>query len=184
MKKTTIGFTIVELLIVIVVIAILATISVVAYTGIQNRANDSAVQQDVSSFVKKIMMYHATESTYPAGGGSVAIEGGSTSGSPSAAPTGMNMSVTRSSYHQPTSGGAANFIYCAGPDLVSGAPSFTMYGVSKSRNAFLFTSAKVLESKGAVAGIYIADACEGLGFPRTFSYGYSVNAGGWQSWTN
>lgn len=32
------GFTIVELLIVIVVIAILATISVVAYTGIQSRA--------------------------------------------------------------------------------------------------------------------------------------------------
>jgi prepilin-type N-terminal cleavage/methylation domain-containing protein len=36
MKRTMSGFTIVELLIVIVVIAILAAISVVAYTGIQN----------------------------------------------------------------------------------------------------------------------------------------------------
>ncbi len=33
------GFTIVELLIVIVIIAILAAITIVAYNGIQNRAN-------------------------------------------------------------------------------------------------------------------------------------------------
>lgn len=42
------AFTIVELLIVIIVIAILAAISVVAYTGIQNRAHDSIVQSDLS----------------------------------------------------------------------------------------------------------------------------------------
>lgn len=35
------GFTIVELLIVIVVIAILAAISIVSYTGIQQRANNT-----------------------------------------------------------------------------------------------------------------------------------------------
>jgi len=37
------GFTIVELLIVVVVIAILAAITIVAYNGIQNRAKSSAV---------------------------------------------------------------------------------------------------------------------------------------------
>lgn len=37
------GFTIVELLIVVVVIAILAAITVVAYTGIQNRTYDSGI---------------------------------------------------------------------------------------------------------------------------------------------
>jgi prepilin-type N-terminal cleavage/methylation domain-containing protein len=44
------GFTIVELLVVIVVIAILATISVTAYNGIQNRANNTAIQSDVKNF--------------------------------------------------------------------------------------------------------------------------------------
>lgn len=43
MNQKAYGFTIVELLIVIVVIAVLAAISVVAYAGIQNRARDSAI---------------------------------------------------------------------------------------------------------------------------------------------
>ena len=52
MRKTTSGFTIVELLIVIVVIAILATISVIAYNGLQNSAHDSVVQSDLTQFTK------------------------------------------------------------------------------------------------------------------------------------
>ena len=43
------GFTIVELLIVIVIIGILAAISIVAYNGVIGKANDSAVQQDLSN---------------------------------------------------------------------------------------------------------------------------------------
>ena len=49
------GFTIVELLIVIVVIAILAAITVVAYTGIQNRADESAYQSTASQAGKKVL---------------------------------------------------------------------------------------------------------------------------------
>lgn len=41
-KKDKSGFTIVELLIVVVVIAILAAITIVAYNGIQNRAKKSS----------------------------------------------------------------------------------------------------------------------------------------------
>ncbi len=62
------GFTIVELLIVIVVIAILAAISIVAYTGIQNRAKASSSQSAASQLVKKAQAYYtvSTTSAYPA----------------------------------------------------------------------------------------------------------------------
>ncbi len=46
------GFTIVELLIVVVVIAILATITIVAYNGIQDRARDSAAKSAIASAAK------------------------------------------------------------------------------------------------------------------------------------
>jgi prepilin-type N-terminal cleavage/methylation domain-containing protein len=50
------GFTIVELLIVIVVIAILAAISIVAYTGIQERGRRSSAAADLNMLEKAIIM--------------------------------------------------------------------------------------------------------------------------------
>lgn len=61
------GFTIVELLIVIVVIAILAAITAVAYSGIQNRARASAAQSAAHQAFTAISTYAAQNSDqYPA----------------------------------------------------------------------------------------------------------------------
>jgi prepilin-type N-terminal cleavage/methylation domain-containing protein len=60
------GFTIVELLIVIVVIAILATISIVAYNGIQQRAHTTASKTAAENLAKKVEAYNAVQSNYPA----------------------------------------------------------------------------------------------------------------------
>ena len=59
------GFTIVELLIVIVVIGILAAITIVAYNGIQDRARFTKSQSDLSSLNKAILMYYADNGKYP-----------------------------------------------------------------------------------------------------------------------
>lgn len=53
--KKRAGFTIVELLIVIVVIAILAAITVVAFNGVQERARVSQATSDISQLHKAIL---------------------------------------------------------------------------------------------------------------------------------
>ena len=67
MIKSARGFTIVELLIVIVVIAILAAISVVAYRGIQERSRYTVMKQDIATINKAIQMYIASNGTIPCG---------------------------------------------------------------------------------------------------------------------
>ncbi|HMQ97211.1 MAG TPA: prepilin-type N-terminal cleavage/methylation domain-containing protein [Candidatus Nanoperiomorbaceae bacterium] len=66
MHKTKTGFTIVELLIVIVVVAILATISVVAYNGIQQRARDITRTQAIAQIQKALEVYLVEYGRYPA----------------------------------------------------------------------------------------------------------------------
>lgn len=60
------GFTIVELLIVIVVIAILAAITIVAYNGAQNRAMDARRMQDFSEMEKALRLYAVDNNSFPA----------------------------------------------------------------------------------------------------------------------
>lgn len=55
-KRSQSGFTIVELLIVIVVIAILAAIVIVAYTGISERTKVSRANADLNTLVKAIQV--------------------------------------------------------------------------------------------------------------------------------
>ena len=69
--KNSNGFTIVELLIVIVVIAILAAISIVAYNGIQARGKASAAQSAATSLDKKLEIYNAVNSFYPTTAGTI-----------------------------------------------------------------------------------------------------------------
>lgn len=65
-KRKTGGFTIVELLIVIVVIGILAAITIVAFNGVQGRANDAAAQSSVQQAFKKLEAQKTIDSAYPA----------------------------------------------------------------------------------------------------------------------
>ncbi len=73
------GFTIVELLIVIVVIGILAAITIVAFNGVQQRANNAAKFQAAASYGKSIQLYATQNNTLPPmGNGSVCLGQGYT----------------------------------------------------------------------------------------------------------
>lgn len=69
------GFTIVELLIVIVIIGILAAITIVAYNGIQDRARISSVSSALSQSAKKLKLYQVDNpDTYPVAAGSNGLD--------------------------------------------------------------------------------------------------------------
>ena len=59
------GFTIVELLIVIVVIGILATLVIITFSGIQQRARDTARKTDINGIQGHLEAYYASTGTYP-----------------------------------------------------------------------------------------------------------------------
>lgn len=68
MKQTAFrpGFTIVELLLVIVIIAILAAIVTVAYNGIRSQAVDAAIKTDLKNASTHLASYYSLQGSYPA----------------------------------------------------------------------------------------------------------------------
>lgn len=77
MRKSTNGFTLVELLIVIVVIAILAAITLVTYNGIQKRALDTQRISDINALTKGMQLWTIDTGVAPkdSGAGSSAGQG-------------------------------------------------------------------------------------------------------------
>lgn len=59
------GFTIVELLVVIVVIGILATITVVAYGNVSLKARDNVRKSDIAAITKAMELYYLDNGQYP-----------------------------------------------------------------------------------------------------------------------
>jgi prepilin-type N-terminal cleavage/methylation domain-containing protein len=59
------GFTIVELLIVIVVIGILAALVIVQFTNVQARARDAERKSDIRALESKVAEYYALQGNYP-----------------------------------------------------------------------------------------------------------------------
>ena len=161
------GFTIVELLIVIVVIAILAAITIVAFNGIQDRANDSAVRADMRNLAMKVRELEATNGNLPAAAGSSGITGLS------------RFPITRGAYTTTSH----NVYYCTGD--VAGTPQFSVGGMSKSGKKFAFSSiAGAFEYTGTWSAS--SNICPGLGLTAgsyTFAYGYDVNNSSWFTWT-
>ncbi len=64
-RRTRSGFTIVELLIVIVVIGILAAITITAYNGVQSKARNAQIASAVIAYRKALTTYAIDKGTYP-----------------------------------------------------------------------------------------------------------------------
>lgn len=127
----SVGFTIVELLIVIVVVAVLAVVTVVAYNGIQNRAYDSAVQGDLANIAKKLRMFHATNDRFPQGSTDL---------------TNADLRVTRTAYSRGMYNGTSwyNLVYCWAN--TTNPTQFAIVAQARSGNVYQYSGGKVSQA--------------------------------------
>lgn len=65
LKRKQSGFTIVELLIVIVVIGILAAIVITTFTGVQKKGRDADRKSDINAIYSQVEVYFAQNAKYP-----------------------------------------------------------------------------------------------------------------------
>lgn len=163
------GFTIVELLIVIVVIGILAAVTIVAFNGIQNRAHDTTVQSDLRNLATKIREQEALTGIIPVGT------------NPNI--TGItSFPVSKGSYATDTH----NLYYCTG--TVGGSVIFGVAAKSKSGKILQYHSTTGAGDFSGTWG-FSTGICPGLGMSSGYTYGLGYNkdanagAGLWYAWT-
>lgn len=166
--RRTSGFTIVELLIVVVVIAILATITIVSYNGISNQAHDTAVKSDLAALKKKVELYKAEHGTY-----SVPISPAITNGFKAARESYMSRPVTDH-----------NLIYCM--NIAGGVTEdYTIIAYSKSGKKFRIGKDRNVEEYGS-AWVNQTTACQDSMPSYTNNYrGYAAedtSDGPWRAW--
>lgn len=65
MKKAIAGFTVVELTIVIIVIAVLAGLTTASYAGYRTKINDDAVQAQINNYGAKITDFRTFQNRFP-----------------------------------------------------------------------------------------------------------------------
>lgn len=126
------GFTIVELLIVIVVIGILAAIVIVAYNGVTGRANDETVKSNLDNISKQMEMYQSAAGRYPENDTELyGISGG--------------IKVNKSAYD---STAMFNVLVC----LMSGGGGYAVMGQSKTGNRFYINSTNPYPMSTTITG--------------------------------
>ncbi len=156
------GFTIVELLIVIVVIGILAAITIVAYNGVQNRANNTTVQTDIRNFANMVHQYQVINSSLPTASNLASL----------------NIKAAKKSYPADLN----NLYYCF---INNGdASTFAVAAASKSGSKYYYNSSNGTIVPYVATWDVGANICPGSGMASgfTFANGYNSTTSAWATW--
>lgn len=162
-KKPQIGFTIVELLIVIVVIGLLAVIVVSAFRSAQNNANDASVKTDLKNLAKIISNYAVDNASLPSAGSDASLSAFRFTSSR----TGYDISST-------------NLLYCRGTNgrdygLAGRSISGTMYAYRNNSFVDSYTPPDIWTN-------FSATCADLAGSGATARWGYT-QTDTWRSWT-
>ncbi|MFT4259497.1 LamG-like jellyroll fold domain-containing protein [Microbacterium sp.] len=184
------GFTVVELLIVIVVIAILATITAVSYRGITARATETAIKSDLQTLATQLELDAAENGEYPASasvanGGKGLVVGGGRTFTYSLVGEGYCLSVTAGSvtYYYSSSVRQITSTSCGGTDPAPIAEwkfnegSGTTAGDSSGNGYTLTASGSGLWTASGHSGAGMSNACTG------YFYRNGLGAENLSTWT-
>lgn len=126
LRKNTQGFSLVELIVVIVTLGILASIIIISYNGVQGRAYDASVQSDLEAFSNILEDYRMYDSTnankeYPRTTATLAT---------------LSIRASKGSYNTSVS---YNFIYCLANSGANAYKDYKLVALSKSGKIYVMT---------------------------------------------
>jgi len=161
------GFTIVELLIVIVVIGILVGIGIASYNGFQKRAHDASVQSDLESIAGQLEAFRTRPSTanrFPTS---------------TAELDPLEIQAAKGSYDTTVS---YNMVYCVGPSAgTEPYQTFKLIALTKNGTVYVMTQ-DGLVSNSLTAASMTAGLCTAQGMPLQLT-GMAAGAT-WASWVH
>ena len=157
------GFTIVELLIVIVVIGVLAAISIISFSGITSKARVSALQSDLSNNSKKLKLYFTQYGSYP-----TSIDA---SGCPATPTIDSNycLKLTSGNSISSYSGTANSFTL----NIANGSSLYKITESTAPQSATAFTLTLVSGSNGSVTGGGIFETGTSVSISATANSSYA-----------
>lgn len=163
------GFTVIELLIVVVIVGILVSIGIVSYNGFQKRAFDAAVQGDLESIAGELESYRArNETTNP------------NKEFPRTAANLNTLSIQASKSNYDTAI-TYNMIYCITNTGSEPYQGYKLIAKSKSGNIFMMTQ-DGFQANTLTQADLTATLCNTLGMGLVSNGMYAANT--WQTWVN
>lgn len=159
-RRKRYGFTIVELMIVVAILAILVGIVLVAYPGITNKARDNAVGIDITKVAEAANAFYTSNGRYP------------TSSAELNSLTTKKMS--RANYD--TTGNAV--LYCATP--TTGA-SMAIIAKSKSGNSYSIKDEEQVQPYSSTFPTTASTVCTNAGISSATSFWIHDTTNGWMT---